>query len=486
MRSTYLVAMRDYLGYVTAWGFWLGLLFTPILLGIFMLAPALAANSQPARYFTVIDANGEFEQSLLAELNSITADAARISLDPVNAGQGNDSEKLKTFDDAIKAGADPQEALKAAGGANIALASPDYLPVPPPAATIEGLRPYLDGSQLIETPNGPQPLFAAIIVPDNGGEIQYWSENFQARDLLTLASNAEYKLARNKVFAAANVSLDIADDVKATRRDVSRQLLRDDPATTGSAVTIADKAPFIVSIMMAFMLWFLIFSVINYLLMGTIEERSNKIFDTLLTSVKLPNLLAGKLIAVLALALTLMTFWGVGSATIGLVASQNFAPEQTQDIMIVLSTVLKPSLVIPAVISFVLGYLMYGSLFLALGSLCDTIQEAQTLMTPLIVLLMTPLFMLVLAINDAQSPIIEAMVWVPLFTPFLLILRMPTEPPLWEVLVQLGLMAVAATLILYLATRVYRAGAVHGAGVADVWAFFGKLIPGKKKMPEQS
>eukprot|EP00558_Chaetoceros_sp_UNC1202_P004681 CAMPEP_0197240602 /NCGR_PEP_ID=MMETSP1429-20130617/6845_1 /TAXON_ID=49237 /ORGANISM="Chaetoceros sp., Strain UNC1202" /LENGTH=92 /DNA_ID=CAMNT_0042700273 /DNA_START=117 /DNA_END=392 /DNA_ORIENTATION=- len=78
---------------------------------------------------------------------------------------------------------------------------------------------------------------------------------------------------------------------------------------------MADRAPFIVSIMMAFSLWFLIFSVINYLLMGTIEERSNKIFDSLLTSVKLPNLLAGKLIAVLLLALTLMTFWGLFSAT---------------------------------------------------------------------------------------------------------------------------------------------------------------------------
>jgi ABC-2 type transport system permease protein len=41
MHSTYLVARRDYLGYVSAWGFWLGLLFTPLILGIFMLAPTL-------------------------------------------------------------------------------------------------------------------------------------------------------------------------------------------------------------------------------------------------------------------------------------------------------------------------------------------------------------------------------------------------------------------------------------------------------------
>ncbi|MBR9836243.1 MAG: ABC transporter permease, partial [Alphaproteobacteria bacterium] len=311
--------------------------------------------------------------------------------------------------------------------------------------------------------------------------IQYWSENLQARGLLTLAMTADQKLAQDRVFAEANVRPSIVEEVHDARRGIVQQRLRDTAGGQGNEITLADRAPFVVSIAMAFMLWFLIFSVINYLLMGTIEERSNKIFDSLLTSVKLPHLLAGKLLAVLTLALTLMAFWGVGSTAIGLLASSQFDPGVTEDVFTILRAVGDPMLFVPAIISFILGYLMYGSLFLALGSLCDTIQEAQTLMTPLIVLLMAPLFMLTFAISDAQSAVIGAMVWVPVFTPFLLILRMPTEPPMWEVLAQLGLMSLAAFAILYLATRVYRAGAVHGAGVADVWAFFGKLVPGKKK-----
>lgn len=485
MRSTYLVAMRDYLGYVTAWGFWLGLFFTPVLLGIFMIAPNLAAQSAPPRYFTVIDAGGEFDKALQSEFYAVAVAKVRDDLAKVSPSQSEEGGTLEAFNQAIESGVNPQTALEMAGGSQVKIPRPSYIRIPSPVQTVEELRPYLEGQLLVDTANGPQPLFAAIFVPEDGGDIQYWSENLQARDLLTMAGNAEFKLARSKIYAAANVSPNITDDIKTARRDIAQQLLRDSGATTGSKITIADRAPFIVSMMMAFMLWFLIFSVINYLLMGTIEERSNKIFDSLLTSVKLPNLLAGKLLAVLALALTLMAFWALGSTAITLIASKNFAPETSKDIMTILAVAGKPSLVIPAVISFVLGYLMYGSLFLALGSLCDTIQEAQTLMTPLIVLLMTPLFMLVLAINDAQSPIIEAMVWVPLFTPFLLILRMPTEPPLWEVMAQLGLMAVAAFGILYLATRVYRAGAVHGAGVADVWAFFGRMMPGKKKVADQ-
>ena len=485
MRSTYLVAMRDYLGYVTAWGFWLGLLFTPVLLGIFMVAPGLAKNVQPTRYFTVLEQGEEFTKALRAEFQTVEMTAAREAVDPINAMQGKQSEKLDVFDQAVEAGSSPRDALEAAGGTPALFPAPAYVEIASPVSSIDDLLPYLLGERLVDTPTGPQPLFAAIIVPDADEAIQYWSENLQAQDLLRLAATADRNLAQQKVYAAANISPTIVQEAWQARREVVQQRIGVGETDTGGALTIVDKAPYVASIGMAFMLWFLIFSVINYLLMGTIEERSNKIFDSLLTSVKLPNLLAGKLLAVLALALTLMTFWALGSALVGVFASKNWGPEVTANIFVVLNAVMKPSLVIPAVISFVLGYLMYGSLFLALGSLCDTIQEAQTLMTPLIVLLMAPLLMLVFAINDAQSPIISTMVWVPLFTPFLLILRMPTEPPLWEVLAQLGLMAVAALTILYLATRVYRAGAVHGAGVADVWAFFGKLVPGKKKAADQ-
>ena len=233
--------------------------------------------------------------------------------------------------------------------------------------------------------------------------------------------------------------------------------------------------------MMAFLLWTLIFSVVNYLLMGTIEERSNKIFDTLLTSVKLPQLLAGKLIAVLAVSLTLMTFWGLGGTAVSLWAGSMLPGDAVSAITSVAAAALKPAILLPALLSFVIGYLMYGSVFLALGSLCDTIQEAQTLMTPLLVLLMSPLLMFIIAIDDPASPVVQTVSWVPLFTPFLLILRMPTEPPLWEVAAQLVLMAAATAVILWLAAKVYRAGAVHGTGVNDVLSWFRRLLPGGRK-----
>jgi len=479
MHSIYLVTRRDYLGYVSAWGFWLGLLFTPILLGIFLLAPAFAASSQPARYFTIIETETDFSQALIKEMEKLQVQQARILIDPAASMQGQPSEKLEKFDQLILQGRSAEEAFTEAGGSpGLFQSNQSFHLIEPPATTAEALAPYLKGEKLADTDKGPQPLFAAIIVPSNQDSIEYWSENLQIRSLISLAQNAEANLQLDRKLAERGLDREILIQASEAKRKITQQMPRSTGETASSEVTLADRAPYIVSIMMAFSLWFLIFSVINYLLMGTIEERSNKIFDSLLTSVKLPDLLAGKLIAVLLLALTLMSFWGLLSTSVTYIVQDQIPTDITDAIGPIIATALDPLFLFPALTSFLLGYLIYGSLFLALGSLCDTIQEAQTLMAPLFVLLMAPLIMLVFAIEDANSPFIAIMAWVPLFTPFLYILRVPTEPPVWELFAQFGLMVVTTILIVILATRVYRAGAVHGANVSDVLGFFNKLFSG--------
>ena len=92
IRSTYLVTRRDYLGYVSAWGFWLGLLFTPVILAVFILAPTFAQNAQPTRYFTIIEQGTEFTDALRAELSDSDSVMARAMLDPMAAIDDRDSE----------------------------------------------------------------------------------------------------------------------------------------------------------------------------------------------------------------------------------------------------------------------------------------------------------------------------------------------------------------------------------------------------------
>lgn len=467
MRNTFLVFQRDYLGYVRAWGFWLGILSMPLLILLGGMAGGLAASSTPVRYYSVLEDTPVYAPAIEEEF-------ARI--------QRRTEEALaKTVQ---SAGLNEDASASATESATARL--PKFIRVDPPARSVEDLRPWLMGDNLVNGPDGEKPLFAVIRVPADGSAIEYWSENATVDDLKTRVESASKAVTRQSFLANQGIDPAVLEQADEAAPDVLQRLVRtaEDEAASGNEVTLADQAPRFIAVGLSYILWFIIFSAGQYLLMGTIEERGNKIFDTLLTSLRLPQLLAGKLLAVLAVTLTMFGAWLVGGTLFATLGASQMPEEIRSGIFEVISAGMQPSIIIPTMISLVLGYLIYGVMFMALGSLCDTIQEAQTLMSPMLMILMLPMLGIVFALEDPSSPIVAAASWIPLFTPFLLILRIPTEPPLWEVVAQIGLMALTAAIILWLATKVYRAGAVHGAGVGDATAWLKGLIPGLGKKKE--
>ncbi|MEM9670283.1 MAG: ABC transporter permease [Pseudomonadota bacterium] len=464
MRNIFLVFRRDYIGYISAWGFWLGLAALPILALLGASLGAFAASTTPARYYTVIEAGDAYATEIERQFQRLRADLAKQT-------------------EALTEGLSATAANPAAISVTAESIPPKFIAVDPPGRTIDELRPWLLGEKLILGPDGEKPLFAAIIVPDGDRPIEYWSDNVTVGELRRQVEDADKAIARSAFFEAQNIDPDILRQANDVARDVIEQKIRtvEEQETTGNEVTFSDQAPYFMSIGIAFMLWFMIFSVIQYLLMNTIEERSNKIFDTLLTSVRLPQLLAGKLAAVFGVTLTMMGSWGLFGLGAFLLGATSAPAEMMEPVWLGLRTMARPDILITAIISLVLGYLMYGVIFVAIGSLCDTIQEAQTLVSPLMMLLMLPLVAISFTISDPNSAFVSAVSWFPLFTPFLLILRIPTAPPAMEVIAQLGLMAVTTALVLWLATKVYRAGAVHGAGISDATDWVKRVIPGLGK-----
>lgn len=467
MRNIYLVFRRDYLGYVRAWGFWLGILSMPLLIAFGAFAAGLAASTTPVRYYTVLEDADVYgpaiEDDFLRTQRALEEGLAA----------------------AVQSTGISEEAAEQATQASAARL-PRFVRVAPPASSVEALRPWLLGEQLVSGPDGAKPLFAVINVPQGGSEIEYWSENATVGDLRGRVESVAQEVTRRRFLAEREIDPDVLKQADEAAPDVLQRLVRtaEEEAASGNEVTLSDQAPRFIAVGLSYVLWFIIFSAGQYLLMGTIEERSNKIFDTLLTSVRLPQLLAGKLLAVLGVTLTMFVAWSFGGALFAALGASQMSDEMRTSIMEIISAGLQPAILVPTLISLVLGYLIYGVIFMALGSLCDTIQEAQTLLSPMLMLLMLPMLGIVFALEDPNSPLVTGASWVPIFTPFMLILRMPTEPPLWEVLAQIGLMAATAMIILWLATKVYRAGAVHGAGVGDALAWMKGLIPGLGKKKE--
>ena len=149
MRAIFLVARREYLAYVTAWGFWLGLILTPVGLMIGVTLPGAIAKSQPVRYYTVVDDRPDFADALAREIETGRDDLVRSNL----AASLSDKSKvereaaLNRFSQARLAGLDTASALvKADAPLEVTIPPERYLRVEPPGHTQETLAPYLSGA----------------------------------------------------------------------------------------------------------------------------------------------------------------------------------------------------------------------------------------------------------------------------------------------------------------------------------------------------
>jgi ABC-2 type transport system permease protein len=332
---------------------------------------------------------------------------------------------------------------------------------------------FINGEQLIETDEGPRPLYAAFVIRPSQTDpldVVYMSANVTSNDL----RNEIVRVLRGYVRDQALIGEGLSPDQVARLLDLSPKLtsLNANPdAEEGAEITVQDRAPFFVAVVFGFILWLAVFSVANMLLTSLVEEKGGKIIEVLLSTARFHDILIGKLLGVAGVSLTLFAIWGtVGGVLAGLggAALASINP----DLVGLVAAVFDPLLLGAALVFFIFGYLMYGAIFLAMGSLCDTLQDAQTLMGPVIWTLMLPLLFLFFSIEAGDSTIVRIASWVPLWTPFVMMARLPTDPPLWELLGAGSLMVVTTIVVLWAAAAVFRQGALRQADADTVRRWF--------------
>ena len=472
MRQVLLVARRDYLAYVGAFGFWLSLITAPLLVAALMFAPLLLARAEPPRVLAILAERAGDAQSVRLAFEQRAREDARADIETYldATAPGVTASALAAFDaesDVASAHASARAAAERRAPAALRAFpafSPRYIIAAAPAPTIEALRPYLDGARPL--PDGAQ-LFGAVNVRrDEAGapSIEYWSVNLQHNEPANIARSAMRLAMQREALAAQGLAPTEADRLDAFDPSVAQFDPR--PSAGGERVTLRERAPFFAAIALSFVLWSVVFSVANMLLTGVIEEKSNKILDTLLTSVSPLELLVGKLLGVAAVSATLFLFWGVlGGGLMSLAASQMSDSFVGQ----IAAAFLEPRLIAAFAIGFVAGYLIYGAIFLGLGALCESIQEAQTLLGPVALVLAMPMMLIGPAMDNPNAPIIEAASWIPIFTPFLMLIRAPAGLSWPEIAGMTALMAATVTVLLFLSSRIFRAGIVNQVSVSSLF-----------------
>ncbi len=193
------------------------------------------------------------------------------------------------------------------------------------------------------------------------------------------------------------------------------------------------------------LLFLTIVTVSQALVTNTIEEKSNRVIEVLLSSVSPFQLMAGKIVGTCAVGLTLMAIW----ATAGL------SGLALKGISVVSGAQLGLCLVF-----YLLGFLFFASFMVAIGSVCNTLKEAQNLLAPVMAIL-TLSFMFVFAVmKEPNGTLARVLSLVPLSSPFMMMLRIGSTPPPppWEIAASVGILVLSVALVMRAAARVFRIG----------------------------
>ena len=234
-----------------------------------------------------------------------------------------------------------------------------------------------------------------------------------------------------------------------------------------------------------FMGFFMYLSVFIYGMMifrSVMEEKTSRIVEVIISSVKPFQLMLGKIIGVGAVGLTQFVIWGIllagisvgVGAMLGSDASkmgtnpamgsmQNMEQlegvSKSAQLMIELQNQNWWALIPLFIIFFVLGYLMYSSLFAAVGSAVgDDAGEAQSLTLPITIPVILAIYIMMAAIRAPESSLAVWSSIFPLFSPIVMPARLPFNPPFWQVALSITLLVATVLFLVWLAGRIYRVG----------------------------
>jgi ABC-type Na+ efflux pump permease subunit len=479
-RNVLLIAMREFRQIARTRSFWLTLLILPI---SFALAPLITRVVKP-----------DFQQSVMLIDRSTTgagkAIAARIELETQRAnlstladfakdnrleklaGNAAWGHKLDWYPDGLVAkfvaegGAEPAlKAIRASSpklAESLTLPKPAYSIVPTPddlarlaPDELDGaLAPYLRPAK----DSGRKAIDYVLAIPADFGAqpaVRLWTSGQPRQPFMGMIQGELTRTLRAGFLQTQGVAPPVAQ--------IANQLEPAIAITRPKEVGGREKL-LVQSILPVAMAYILLMSLImsgQWMLQSTIEERSSKLIEAVLACASPNEFMHGKLIGTIAIGLVMIATW---------VACGLFAAFATQG---VIADFIRPALeplqsfgsVATILYFFLTGYVMVALIFLVIGAMSDSMQDAQGFLVPVILVLMFPVIILMQAvISGSDSIFAHVLTWIPLFTPFAVLARLGTGIPTYEIIGSGIVLLAFIALEFVMLGRVFRAAILSGTG----------------------
>ena len=215
----------------------------------------------------------------------------------------------------------------------------------------------------------------------------------------------------------------------------------------------------------------------NMVMRSVIEEKSNRIIEIIISSVKPLQLMMGKILGTSFAGILQFLIWvilggilltvaysvfGIEPQPVGMDPAMMLQENNQQEIQLVLQDIMKlplGTLVFSFFIYFIGGYFLYSAIYAAIGAAVDSETDSQQFMLPIILPLMLGIYVgFFSVIENPHGTVSTVFSMIPLTSPIVMLMRIPFGVPWWQVLVSIFLLIASILLITWLAAKIYRVG----------------------------
>ena len=247
------------------------------------------------------------------------------------------------------------------------------------------------------------------------------------------------------------------------------------------------------SSMMGFVLGFVLYFFLvvygSIVMQSIIEEKNSRILEVLVSTVRPFDMMMGKILGVAAVAATQIVVWGVliiamsaflipavlpddimssveamqSGADVTAMAASGIDTGMVTAMASMMDTGYIAQIVGLLLLFMVGGFLLYAAMYAAVGASVDEVQDAQQLTTPIMLPIILAFIILTMVMNDPNSPIVVWSSMIPFTSPIVMMGRIPSGIPTWEIILSLVLLYSTFVVMVWLAGKIYRVGIfMHG------------------------
>ncbi len=463
MNKILTVAWREFSATVFTKGFIFGIVMAPIMLAIVAGAVALLKNQKGPQIVgsvAIVDRTGLLKERI----------AFNFSEAGIEKERGEEGEKAREQIEQAKKGGIPAQPMdqsnaaataaaiaQAAGAGDGPKLTLEFLDA---GASLDEAKKPLETAQIRREREGggaeASRIALLVVQPatvrgDAKGEYPPFQSFYADRLDFEIKQRIEGRVAR------AIVDARVAADPRIATTGLSpedlRKLLRR-PDAESRTVTLGGErksnGELQMLVPMAFMMLLMmsVFTSGQYLLTSTVEEKGNRVMEVLLSAVSPTQLMTGKIVG----------YMGVGLLILGLYGSLGVAGL----IAFAVTGLVQPIQLVYLVIFFMISYFLVASMMAAIGAAVNDMREAQTLMSPVMILLMLPWMTWFLIQRAPNSPLAVALSFIPGPNPFVMMIRVcGSEPvPPWQIGVGILVGVLSVIGAAWAAGKIFRIGAL--------------------------